>query len=198
MKTDFETFSLEADQKTRLEQFLRLLARWNKTHNLTAIKDPETMLSHHLYDSLSIQAYIRGERIADIGSGGGLPAIPLALLNPERHFILIESNGKKVAFLRQAVIELGLKNVEAIHSRVQDYQSESGFDLIISRAFAAIPDFVAQSQHLLRKQGLWLAMKGQLPAKELAALADKFEYTVIQLAVPELEADRHLITIKNN
>ena len=154
------------------------------------------MLSHHLYDSLSIQDYLEGERIADIGSGGGLPAIPLALVNPDRHFTLIESNGKKVGFLRQAAIELELENMAVVHSRVEEYHPEQRFDLIMSRAFAAIGDFVAQSQHLLQKKGLWLAMKGQLPDEELAALADNFEYTVKQLAVPELDADRHLIIIK--
>jgi len=198
VKTVFETFTLTAEQQQRLEQFLLLLTRWNKTHNLTAIKDPEMMLSHHLYDSLSIHDHVIGSRIADIGSGGGLPAIPLAVLSPQRSFTLIESSGKKVSFLRQAAIELGLANVEVLHTRVQDYQSETGFDLIMSRAFAAIPDFVAQSQHLLHKNGQWLAMKGQLPTQELTALDGNFEYTVKELAVPELEAARHLITIKNN
>lgn len=178
MKTNFDTFTLEAEQQARLEQFIQLLTRWNKTHNLTAIKDRQTMLSHHLYDSLSIQDYLEGERIADIGSGGGLPAIPLALVNPDRHFTLIESNGKKVGFLRQAAIELELENMAVVHSRVEEYHPEQRFDLIMSRAFAAIGDFVAQSQHLLQKKGLWLAMKGQLPDEELAALADNFEYTV--------------------
>jgi len=197
VKIEFNTFTLSADQTEQLEQFLAILSRWNKTHNLTAIKDRQSMLSHHLYDSLSIHDFLSGNRIADVGSGGGLPGIPLAVINPERQFTLIESNAKKVGFLRQAAIELGLKNVTAIHSRVQDYLPEQQFDQVMSRAFAAIPDFVAQSQHLLRKEGVWLAMKGQLPAQELTALAAKFEYTVDELAVPELQAARHLITIKN-
>jgi len=173
-----------------------MLVRWNKTHNLTAITDPNEMLSRHIYDSLSIQPFITADRIADVGSGGGLPAIPLAITNPERDFTLIEPSGKKVGFLRQVAIELQLKNIEVMQSRVQDYHPQTLFKQIMCRAFASMSDFVAQSDHLLANDGEWLAMKGQSPTAELAALAEKFEYTVNTLKVPELEADRHLITIK--
>ena len=188
---------LNADQLELLARFQLLLLRWNKTHNLTAITDPAEMVTHHLIDSISIHPYLTAESIADIGSGGGLPAIPLAILNPQRQFTLIEAVEKKVNFLRQAVIELGLENTEAVHCRVEEYRPESGFGQISSRAFASIGDFIEGSRHLLAPEGQWLAMKGRLPEAELAALADNFKYTVRPLTVPGLEASRHLITINN-
>lgn len=182
----------------QLAHFQTFLLRWNQTWNLTAITSPQEAISHHLSDSLSIQTWLNSDHLADIGSGGGLPAIPLAIVNPERQFTLIESSQKKVNFLRQAAIELSLDNVTAIHSRVEDYRADTLFGQISSRAFASIPDFIEGSRHLLAADGEWLAMKGHLPEAELAALADKFEYTVRPLSVPDLDATRHLIVIKNN
>ncbi len=189
--------NLSETETDLLVRFQSLLLRWNKSYNLTAITDPAEVVTHHLIDSLSIQPFLHSDHIADIGSGGGLPAIPLAILNPDRHFTLVESSQKKVNFLRQATIELGLDNVEAIATRVEEYQPDKKFGQISSRAFASIIDFINASQHLLASDGEWLAMKGKLPEAELAALADNFKYTVRPLTVPGLEAFRHLITIKN-
>lgn len=188
---------LSASELEQLASFQLLLQRWNKTHNLTAITDPAEMVTHHMIDSISINPFLTADRIADIGSGGGLPAIPLAILNPQRHFTMIEAVEKKVSFLRQAAIELGLKNIEAIHCRVEEYQPDELFGQISSRAFASIADFIEGSKNLLAPDGQWLAMKGKLPESELAALVDNLEYTVRPLTVPGLEASRHLITINN-
>lgn len=175
--------------------YLQLLSRWNRVYNLTSITALDEMRSVHLYDSLSVASFITARRIADIGSGGGLPGIVLAVLFPEKSFILVDTNSKKTRFLRQVTIELGLDNVEVVHSRVEDMTVDERFGQIISRAFTSLDRFVSSSEHLLEKEGQWLAMKGRLPRQELADIPQDLAYTVIPLQVPEMDAERHLIQL---
>lgn len=184
----------------RLLQYLALVSKWNQVHNLTAIREPETMLVRHLLDSLSILSYITGPRIVDVGSGAGLPGIPLALARPDWHVVLLESNHKKAVFLQQARIELALKNVEVVAERVENFCSTDGFDTVISRAFSDLGDFVKLAGHLCAEGddgGRLAAMKGVYPDEELMQLPAQFSLeNVLSVAVPGLEARRHLVIIK--
>lgn len=196
---------LTAEQGDRLARYAALLVRWNAVHNLTAIDAPESVLSHHLLDSLTILspiARIFGEKrisILDIGSGGGLPGIPLAVVRPDCRVALVDKVEKKVAFLVQARLELGLANVECFHARAEDL-SAGPFDLIVSRAFASLDDFVRVSRHLLAPGGWWAAMKGAVPRAEIANLAqghpDVRVVDIVKLDVPRLGAERHLILLQ--
>jgi 16S rRNA (guanine527-N7)-methyltransferase len=186
--------------QTRLLQYLALIMKWNRVHNLTAIREPETMLIRHLLDSLSILPYIAGPRIIDVGSGAGLPGIPLALARPDWHVVLLESNHKKAVFLQQARIELELKNVEVAAERVENFRSPEGFDTVISRAFSDLGDFVSLAGHLCARgtgNGRLAAMKGVYPHEELGQLPPQFIVEkILSVAVPGLEAKRHLVMIK--
>ena len=166
----------------KLEQFLALITKWNKVTNLTSIDNPEQMVLVHLLDSLSIQPYLSGPRILDVGSGAGLPGIPLALINEDKNFILLDSNGKKTRFMLQATIELGIKNIEVVQSRAQDFQGQ--FDQVVCRAFAGTHDFVKACSHLLAPGGSLLAMKG--PAESEVTLLPGFKQSIHQLNVPDL------------
>jgi 16S rRNA (guanine527-N7)-methyltransferase len=172
-----------------------MIIRWNRVYNLTSVEDPEKMLTTHLLDSLSIAPYINGNTILDVGSGAGLPGIPLAVYQPQWAFTLLDASSKKIRFLRQVVIELDLEQVKPVHERIEDFRSRERFDVIICRAYASLDTFIMDTARLLRPGGSWLAMKGQYPTQELAALKEQFEYTVTPLNVPGLEAERHLITI---
>ncbi len=177
----------------KLEAYVGLIEKWNKVYNLTAIRDREKMVSHHLLDSLSILPHIEARSVADVGSGAGLPGIPLAIARPDWQVTLIESNQKKAAFLRQAVIELGLKNAGVLAERVEAV-GEGKFDLVTSRAFSEIGEFLRLSGHLGKR---FAAMKGQYPEKELAQLPERVVVeAVIPLEVPGLEGERHLVIMK--
>jgi len=172
-----------------------LLLKWNRTYNLTALRDPAQAISHHLLDSLAILPWVRADSLLDVGSGGGLPGIPLAIARTDLEVTLVDAVQKKVSFLQQAVIELGLSRVRAIHGRVEAVQGR--FPVITSRAFAELSDFVRLTRHLLAPGGRWLAMKGVAPTAELAALpGDVAVEAVAPLRVPGLEAERHLIILK--
>jgi len=177
--------------------YLDMLQRWNKAFNLTAIRDPMQMIKLHFLDSAAVHPHIQGaETIIDVGTGPGLPGIPLAILNPQINFTLLDSNGKKTRFIFQALSELGLPNIKEINRRVEQYQPESQFDIVVSRAFSAIPDMLAQCEHLLSKDGFFLAMKGKKPDTELSQI-DK-PYKVVNLSrlnVPQIDGERHLIKI---
>lgn len=199
-------FSLPHETQIRLLQYLALIQKWNQVHNLTAVREPESMLTRHLLDSLAITPYITGERIVDVGSGAGLPGIPLALVRPEWHVALVESNHKKAIFLQQAKIELNLKNVEVVAGRVENFNSPEGFDMVISRAFSDLADFVKLAGHLCGQgdgAGRLVAMKGIYPHEELAQLKLEpnpcfFVEKVLPIAVPSLEAERHLVVMKRS
>lgn len=179
----------------KLLAFRDLLLKWNRTYNLTAVREPDQVLSHHLLDSLAILPRVADGSLLDVGSGGGLPGIPLAIARPGLQVTLVDAVQKKVSFLQQAAIELGLSNVRAIHGRIEELAGQ--YPQISSRAFSELGDFVGLTRHLLAPGGHWLAMKGVRPDAELAALpADVAIVAVEPLAVPGLAAERHLIILK--
>lgn len=190
---------LAADEERcqRLLAFVALLARWNRTYNLTAIDDPPAMVTRHLLDSLSIAPHLRGRRVLDLGSGAGLPGIPLAIWFPEREFHLLDSNGKKIRFLFHAKLELGLANVDVHQARAESFRDASGFDCITSRAFAPLAGILRVAGHLLAPGGCLLAMKGHLDAGELAGVTTPYTVSsLIALKVPGIDAERQLVRIE--
>ena len=187
---------LPPDAPGKLMAYLALLAKWNKTYNLTAIRDPLQAVSHHLLDSLAVLRELSGcaGTLADVGSGGGLPGIPIAIAEPARQVTLNDASEKKGAFLRQAVIELGLRNATVHVGRAQDWRPAMGFAVVISRGFASLVDFLASCRHLAIPSGVLAAMKGAYPRDELAQVpADCDCHEVRRLEVPLLEAERHLV-----
>jgi len=177
---------------------LEMIVQWNRVYNLTAVDDLESMLPIHLFDSLSIAPYVEGKTILDIGSGAGLPGIPLAIYNPEWKLTLMDASSKKVRFLRQVVIELELPQIKPVHERIEEFRSRERFDVAICRAYAPLEAFIEDTARLVKPNGKWLAMKGKYPGQELAALKKFFAYTVTPLTVPGLDAERHLISITRN
>lgn len=178
----------------KLLAYLALLEKWNRTYNLTAIREPERMVSHHLLDSLAVLPHLPAGSLADIGSGGGFPGIPIAIAQPDRKLVLNDSNHKKGAFLRQAKIELELPNVEVHIGRVEQWQPVKRFDGAISRAFAELADFIAACRHLVKPGGFLAAMKGIYPHDELARLpADVKCGLPIRLELPLIRGERHLV-----
>ena len=188
---------LDDKQQFKLIKYVELLDKWNKTYNLTAVRKPSQMVTRHLLDSLSICPYLRGKNVLDVGTGAGLPGIPLAIIFPERQFTLLDSNNKKTRFVTQAVSELELSNVVVVQSRVENFKSEALFDPIITRAYSSIGEMVEQTSHLLANSGVFLAMKGANPVAEIDELPSNYE--VLQshvIHVPGLDEDRHLLEIK--
>ena len=176
-----------------LLKYLGELVLWNKAYNLTAVRDPVEMVTRHLLDSLAVLPHVEG-RTLDVGSGAGLPGIPLALANPALHVTLLDSNGKKARFLRHAQRTLPLTNVEIVEARAEKFQPPARFDTIVSRAFSSLEDFLGQTAHLGAEGCRWLAMKGKLDPAELAALPKGFEIGErLALAVPGLDEERHLV-----
>ncbi len=185
--------SVSRDTQMQLLDYLALLVRWNKVYNLTAIRDPGQMVIHHLLDSLAVLPYLEGVRWLDVGSGAGLPGLVLAIAKPDCAVTLLDSNSKKTGFMQQAVIELGLANVQVCCARVEDFQPAEKFDGIISRAFTELGDFLRVTRHLIRDQGRWIAMKG-LPEAELPGVpTDCLIEKIIPLSVPGLNAARCLV-----
>jgi 16S rRNA (guanine527-N7)-methyltransferase len=186
---------LDAMVQARLLAYLGLLARWNRAYNLTAVRDPMQMVTRHLLDSLSILPWVSGEALVDVGTGPGLPGLPLAIACPWLHVSLVDANGKKVRFLRQVVMELGLANVDTVQSRAEDFHPPRGFDLITTRAFASLPDMIDRTRHLLVPGGKWLAMKSVSSTSELAALPAGIGYRVEPLRVPGDASCRLLVIL---
>jgi len=188
---------LPDDVVARLLDYLALLHRWNATYNLSAVRDPLEMVTRHLLDSLAVVPYVRGATLADLGTGAGLPGIPLAIVAPERAVTLVDSNGKKTRFLRAAVRELRLANVSVAEARVEAVRGR--FDCITARAFATLADMLAWGGHLLAPGGRWLALKGRHPQDEIDALPPGFSVeAVVPLVVPGLEAERHVVIISGS
>lgn len=183
-------------QLQQLVCFVQLIDKWNKAYNLTSVRDPMQMLSKHILDSIVVAPELDKQSYIDVGTGPGLPGIPLAIMCPDKHFVLLDSLGKRVRFMKQAGYELGLNNIQPVQSRVEQYQSDIHFDGVISRAFASLKDMLHWCQHLVDSQGNFLALKGQYPQQELNELSSEFSLLqAIKLNVPGLEGDRHLIKI---
>lgn len=189
--------AISTAQSQQLLAYLGLIEKWNRVHNLTAVRDPHKMLTHHILDSLSVSPYVKAKNILDVGSGAGLPGIPLAIINPQQHITLSDSNRKKATFQQQAIIELGLSNVTVMAGRVEELRPQQKFDGIISRAFSEINLFIELTRHLLAESGYWYAMKGVYPEQELSALPDGIGvYSIHELNVLLLDAKRHLVILK--
>ena len=185
---------LSSEQIERLMAYLALLEKWNKVYNLTAIRDPQEMLVKHLLDSLAVVPHLDGQRLIDVGTGGGLPGVVLAICFADKTVDLLDSNSKKTRFLIQVKAELGLSNTCVIHRRVEQYQPEALYDGVISRAFAAMQDMIYWTEHLLPQGGTWWAMKAQKDFEDLSAMPASIQIEkVIDLQVPFLEAERMLI-----
>jgi 16S rRNA (guanine527-N7)-methyltransferase len=193
-QTDLDVTEL---QQKQLVQLVELLNKWNKAYNLTSVRDPAQMLVKHIMDSIVVSPYLQGDRLIDVGTGPGLPGLPLAILNPDKKFVLLDSLGKRLRFIRQAVLALGLKNVDFVQSRVEEYQPEEKFDVVLSRAFASLQDMLFWCKHLPKETGHFLALKGQFPEQEVAQLDKQFEFIEsISLHVPNLEGERCLVKVK--
>lgn len=178
-----------------LWDYLLLLHKWNASYNLTAVRDLESMVSKHLLDSLAILPWVNGQRIIDVGTGAGLPGIPLAIAKPQNQFVLLDSNGKKARFLKEVKRQLKLDNVEIVQFRVENFHPSQGFDTVLSRAFSTLEQMMHWTKHLLVNEGTWLAMKGRYPHTELITM-DK-PYTVEEYTVQGVEGERCCVLIKN-
>jgi 16S rRNA (guanine527-N7)-methyltransferase len=177
--------------------FLELLQKWNRVFNLTSLDTPRDLVYLHILDSLSISPYLHGKKMLDVGSGGGLPGIPLAIADPDKNWVLLDKSQKKTRFLVQVIAELGLKNVTVACARCEAFQPATGFDSIVSRAFGTIALLLASTQHLIRPEGQFLAMKGSYPEQELAEIPADFEVAGIEkLTIQGLAAERHLVRVK--
>ncbi|KLU14737.1 MULTISPECIES: 16S rRNA (guanine(527)-N(7))-methyltransferase RsmG [Xenorhabdus] len=196
-KTDI---TLSLPQKQQLVAYVDMLNKWNKAYNLTSVRDPEQMLVRHIMDSIVVNPFLRGTRFIDVGTGPGLPGIPLAIVRPDSHFTLLDSLGKRVRFLRQVQHELGLNNIEPVQSRVEEFIPEPLFDGVISRAFASLQDMLSWCNHLSKpREGRFYALKGVLPEDELAELPTGIVLdTVVPLQVTALDEQRHLVILKSN
>lgn len=189
--------TLSDQQKQQLLGYVAMLDKWNKAYNLTSIRATQQMLVRHIMDSIVVNPYLVGSRFIDVGTGPGLPGIPLAIVRPDAHFTLLDSLGKRVRFLRQVQHELGLKNIEPVQSRVEVYPAEPPFDGVISRAFASLQDMLAWCHHLpATGVGRFYALKGVCPEAELSQLPEGVSLeAVIRLQVPELDGERHLVVL---
>ncbi len=192
------SLQVSEQQVQLLIQYVELLHKWNKAYNLTSVRDPQDMLVKHIMDSLMVGEVIQGKTFIDVGTGPGLPGIPLAILYPERNFVLLDSLGKRITFLRQVVFQLKLANVQPVKSRVEEYQGETPFDGVLSRAFSSLNDMVSWCSHLItHEHGQFFALKGQYPADELADLPENISLVSShEIKVPELVGERHVLILK--
>jgi len=185
-------------QVEQLCHYLRLMEKWNHAFNLTAVRKPEDMVVRHVLDSIAVRPYLYGGRILDVGTGAGLPGIPLAVMATSQHFVLLDSVGKKTRFLRHALAELELGNCEVVQSRVESYRPESLFDTVVCRAFSSTGDFAAQCGRLLVRGGRLLAMKGRDPERELFELPPGWHGRCERIEVPDLDEQRHAVIVERN
>lgn len=189
---------LESEQIDRLLGYLELLDKWGRTYNLTAIRDRRSAVDRHLLDSLAVNAFLAGGRVLDVGTGAGLPGIPLAIVNPGMTFVLLDRSSKKIRFVRQAIMSLGLKNADAVAARVEDFAPEAPFDVVLARAFASLADIWRGAAPLLAPGGRVLAMKGQWPEAEIGRLGQAVNLRVHAVPVPGMDAERHLVEMSEN
>jgi 16S rRNA (guanine527-N7)-methyltransferase len=188
---------LPAAAREQLAGYMALLHKWNKVYNLTAVREPRKMLGHHVLDSLAVVAHVSGTNLLDVGSGGGLPGIPLAIALPRAQITLLDSSQKKAAFLKQAVIELGLRNVAVVCDRAEAWETSQRFDLVVSRALTDLPEFVRLAGRLVARGGALAAMKGVYPHEELAQLPAGWTVKgVEEIEVPGLHAARHWVRLE--
>ncbi len=191
--------SVTDHQKNQLVAYVDMLNKWNKAYNLTSVRDPNEMLVRHILDSIVVAPYLEGARFIDVGTGPGLPGIPLSIVRPECQFTLLDSLGKRVRFLKQVQHELKLENITPVQSRVEEFPAEPPFDGVISRAFASLNDMVSWCHHLPGEQGRFYALKGVMPEEEIALLPSKYAVEKsVKLKVPQLTGERHLVIIKPN
>lgn len=189
--------TLDDSAVERFAALLRLLEKWNRVSNLTAVRDPLEMVNRHILDSLAVLPFLRGHSLLDVGTGAGLPGLPIAIARPGLEVTLLDSNAKKLRFVRQAAAELGLEQVQVVQSRMQEYQPGRSFDMVISRAVASLDDLYRQTAHLLRPGGRMLFMKGVVPEQEIDALQENRSGLHIErLNVPGLVAERHLLWLE--
>ena len=188
---------VSAAQKEKLLGYVGMLDKWNKAYNLTSVRKPTDMIVKHIMDSIVVSEYLEGDRFIDVGTGPGLPGIPLAIMQPDKEFVLLDSLGKRVRFIKQVIHELDIKNVTPVQSRVEEYQPNDKFDGVLSRAFASMTDMVEWCQHLPKDEiGRFMALKGQRPDDEVEQLPSWCCVTSIKsLHVPELEGERHLVVL---
>lgn len=189
--------TLPENQKQQLVGYVELLHKWNKAYNLTSVRDRGEMLVRHIMDSIVVEPHLHGTHFIDVGTGPGLPGIPLAIVRPDAHFTLLDSLGKRIRFLRQVQHELHLENITPVQSRVEEFPAQPPFDGVISRAFASLTDMVKWCHHLPARDGRFYALKGQRPEEEIIMLPDAYSVEeIVRLQVPELEGERHLVVIK--
>ncbi|MDO6707710.1 16S rRNA (guanine(527)-N(7))-methyltransferase RsmG [Photobacterium sp. 1_MG-2023] len=193
-KTELKVTEQQLEQ---LVGYVSLLHKWNKAYNLTSVRDPSEMLVKHIMDSLVVSPYLAsGTRFIDVGTGPGLPGIPLAIMHPDKQFTLLDSLGKRIRFIRQVLHELNIDNVTPVQSRVEEFQPEQGFDAVLSRAFASMSDMVHWCRHLPIQGGYFMALKGQVAEEELAELPSWCSVSEVKsLHVPELAGARHLVLL---
>ncbi len=188
---------LTDQQLLQLVSYVQLLDKWNSAYNLTSVRDPQEMLVKHIMDSLVVAPHLQGEHIIDVGTGPGLPGVPLAICCPDKQFTLLDSLGKRIRFLNQVKIQLKLENIHPLQSRVEDHQRDAGYDSVVSRAFASMTDMVTWCKHLPAQNGQFLAMKGAQVQEEIAALPDFVKVVdTIELHVPELVGQRFLVRLQ--
>ncbi len=191
--------SLSEHQKQQLVDYVMLLDKWNRAYNLTSVRDKGQMLVRHIMDSLVVAPYLQGKQFIDVGTGPGLPGVPLAIVCPSSQFTLLDSLGKRIRFLKQVQHELQLSNIDPVQSRVEDYHPLAGFDGIISRAFASLQDMVGLCKHLPNQKGCFYALKGVAPDEEIDLIRQEYNIKqIIKLSVPQLEGERHLVVINHN
>jgi len=187
---------VSSKQIVQLVEFVNLLHKWNKAYNLTSVRDPKEMVVKHIMDSIIVAPHLTEQQYVDVGTGPGLPGIPLAIMHPDKSFIVLDSLGKRVRFMKQVAYELKLANIQPVQSRVEDFASQVPIDAVLSRAFASLKDMLHWCQHLVDSAGTFVALKGQLPQQEIEELPEGFKITeIVRLDIPDLTGERHLIKI---
>lgn len=191
------SLTLSEQQAEKLVGYVERIDKWNKAYNLTSVREPEQMMVKHILDSIAVAPFIDGKTIIDVGTGPGLPGIPLSVMLPDSSFTLLDSLGKRVRFMKQCAFELGLNNVTPVHSRVEDHKPDQPYDIVLSRAFASLKDMLHWCEHLVDSSGVFVALKGQFPQSEIDEVSDHFRIESVKaLSVPDLEGERHLVNIR--